>query len=129
MKIKFLIICTAVALATGCANNRKAEQFAALPFPAIVPPAMMENPQDRAEYMAMHWFDLITDPLRTYPCDTVLVSGVKKSEVEQNVANWTNVLDMVGIDNARKSVGHLYDRVAACEKKDRGGYQPPHGCR
>jgi thiol-disulfide isomerase/thioredoxin len=118
MKIKFLIICTAVALATGCANNRKAEQFAALPFPAIVPPAMMENPQDRVEYMAMRWFDQITDLERTYPCDTLLVSGVKKGDVEQNFANWTNVLDMVGIDHARRSVSHLYDRVAACEKKD-----------
>ena len=118
MKIKFVIICTAVALAAGCANNRKAEQFAALPFPAIVPPAMIEDPQDRAEYMAMRWFDQITDPSRTYPCDTLLVSGVKIGEVEQNFANWTNVLDMVGIDYARKSVSHLYDRVAACERKD-----------
>ena len=118
MKIKFCIICTAVALAAGCANNRKAEQFTALPFPAAVPPAMMEDPQDRAEYMAMRWFDQITDPTRTYPCDTLLVSGVKKGDVEQNFANWTNVLDMVGIDYARKSVRHLYDRVAACEKKD-----------
>ena len=118
MRIKFIIICTAAALAAGCANNRKAEQFTALPFPATVPPAMMEDPQDRAEYMAMRWFDQITDPSRTYPCDTLLVSGVKKGEVEQNFANWTNVLDMVGIDYARKSVSHLYDRVAACEKKD-----------
>ena len=118
MKIKFMIICTAVVLAAGCANNRKAEQFAALPFPAVVPPAMMEDPQDRAEYMAMRWFDPITDPSRTYPCDTVLVSGVRKSDVEQNFANWINLLDMVSLDKARKSVSHIYDRVAACEKKD-----------
>lgn len=118
MRIKIYIICTAVALAAGCANNRKAEQFTALPFPAAVPPTMMEDPQDRAEYMAMRWFDQITDPTRTYPCDTLLVSGVRKGEVEQNFANWTNVLDMVGLDYARKSVSHLYDRVAACEKKD-----------
>ena len=118
MRIKIYIICTAVALAAGCANNRKAEQFTALPFPAAVPPTMMEDPQDRAEYMAMRWFDQITDPTRTYPCDTLLVSGVRKGEVEQNFANWTNVLDMVGLGYARKSVSHLYDRVAACEKKD-----------
>lgn len=118
MKIKFMIICTAVVLATGCANNRKAEQFTALPFPASVPPAMMENPQDRAKYMALHWFDQITDPTRSYPCDTVLVSGVRKGDVEQNFANWINVLDMVGLEYARKSVSNLYDRVAACEKKD-----------
>ena len=113
-----MIICAVLAMAAGCANNRKAEQFAALPFPASVPPAMMENPYDRAGYMALHWFDQLTDPSRTYPCDSVLVSGVRRGEIEQNFANWTNVLDMVGLDYARKSVSHLYDRVAACEKKD-----------
>lgn len=113
-----MILCTAVALATGCANNRKAEQFAALPFPASVPPAMMEDPQDIAEYMALRWFDKITDPSRTYPCDTALVSGVKKDELEQAFANWTDILNMVGLDHARKSVSHLYDRAAACEKQD-----------
>ncbi len=118
MKIKFMILCTAVALAAGCANNRKAEQFAALPFPASVPPAMMEDPQDIAEYMALRWFDKITDPSRTYPCDTALVSGVKKDEIEQAFANWTDILNMVGLDHARKSVSHLYDRAAACEKQD-----------
>jgi hypothetical protein len=118
MRIKFMIICTVAVLAAGCANNRKAEQFTALPFPASVPPAMMEAPSDRAEYMAMHWFDHLTDPSRTYPCDSVLVSGVKKGEVEQNFANWINVLDMVGLDYARKSVSHIFDRVATCEKKD-----------
>ena len=118
MRIKFIIICTAAALAAGCANNRKAEQFAALPFPATVPPAMMEDPLDRAEYLAMRWFDQITDPARTYPCDTLLVSGVRKGDIEQNFANWANLLDMVSLDYARRSVSHLYDRVAACEKKD-----------
>ena len=118
MKIKFMIICTAVVLATGCANNRKAEQFTALPFPASVPPAMMEEPQDRAKYLAMRWFDQITDPSRTYPCDSALVSGVLRSDIEQNFANWTSVLDMVELDYARKSVSHLYDRAAECEKKD-----------
>ncbi len=112
------MICTAAVLAAGCANNRKAEQFTALPFPATVPPAMMEDPLDRAEYLAMRWFDQITDPARTYPCDTLLVSGVRKGDIEQNFANWANLLDMVSLDYARRSVSHLYDRVAACEKKD-----------
>ena len=113
-----MIICTAAALAAGCANNRKAEQFTALPFPTPVPPAMMEDAQDRAEFMALRWFDQLTDPSREYPCDTVLISGVKKEDVEQAFANWTNILDMVGLDYARKSVSHLYDRAVACERKD-----------
>ena len=82
MKIKSLLICVSAVCAAGCANNRKAEQFVALPFPDAVPPAMMEDQQDRAEYIALHWWDGITDPSREYPCDTAMVSGVRMSDVE-----------------------------------------------
>ena len=104
---------------SGCGRNgKKAEQFKALPFPETVPPAMMDDMQDIAEYMAMHWWDGITDPSRDYPCDTLYVSGVAKGDVEQKFANWTNVLNMVDIAYARKSVANLYNRAVACEKKD-----------
>lgn len=118
MRIKAILICASAVLAVGCMNNRKAEQFAALPFPDTQPPAMIDNPQDMSEYMALHWWDGITDLSRTYPCDTILVSGVRKADVEQKFANWTSILNMVSMDYACKSVRRLYDRVYACEKKD-----------
>lgn len=102
----------------GCGSNRKAEQFKALPFPDVLPPAMIDSQQDMLDYMALHWWDGITDPSRIYPCDTALVSGVDKDEVEQKFANWTNVLDMVNFQTVSKSLGRLHDRAAACEKKD-----------
>lgn len=102
----------------GCKGNRKAEQFTALPFPEATPPAMMSNAQDRAEYMVLHWWDGITDPGRNYPCDTALVSGVSRDEVEQRFANWTNILNMVDYSVARKAIFRLYDRAAACEGRD-----------
>ena len=108
-----------VLIIAGCGgSSRKAESFSALPFPDAVPPAMMDNVVDRVEYMVMHWWDGITEPSRTYPCDTLLVSGVRKGDVEQNFANWTNVLCMVDMTVAGKALERLYDRAAACEKKD-----------
>lgn len=103
----------------GCGGNqKKAEQFEALPFPDATIPAMIEEPQARAEYMALHWWDAITDPSRGYPCDTSFVSGVRRGDVEQKFANWTNVLGMVDMSVVGKAVGRLYDRAASCEKKD-----------
>lgn len=104
-------------LAVGC-GQRKAEQFQALPFPDVLPPAMMEDPQDRAEYMAQNMWNSLTDPSRTYPCDSLLVSGVRRTDVEQKFANWTQVLGMSSRPVAEKSVSRLYDRALACEKKD-----------
>ena len=108
---------SAVLIVAGC-GQRKAEQFQALPFPDVLPPAMMEDPQDRAEYMAQNMWNSLTDPSRTYPCDSLLVSGVRRTDVEQKFANWTQVLGMSSRPVAEKSVGRLYDRALACEKKD-----------
>ena len=118
MTIRNLIITASVLVLAGCAGNRKAEQFVALPFPDVVPPAMMEDARDRAEYMALHWWDGITEASREYPCDTTLVSGVRKEDVEQKFANWVNILNMLDMSVVGKSVERLYDRAAACEKKD-----------
>ena len=118
MTIRNLIITASVLVLAGCAGNRKAEQFVALPFPDVVPPAMMESAFDRAEYMALHWWDGITEASREYPCDTTLVSGVRKEDVEQKFANWVNILNLLDMSVVGKSVVRLYDRAAACEKKD-----------
>lgn len=116
--LKKILLSASVLILSGCGGNKKAEQFAALPFPDIVPPAVMDNPQDIAQYMALHWWDGITDPSRGYPCDTALVSGVRLGDIEQKMANWTNVLDMVDLAVVGKSVERLYDRALACERKD-----------
>ena len=108
---------SAVLIVAGC-GQRKAEQFQALPFPDVMPPAMMEDPQDRAEYMAQNMWNSLTDPSRTYPCDSLLVSGVRRTDVEQKFANWVQVLGMSSRPVAEKSVGRLYERALACEKKD-----------
>ena len=118
MKISpFIISVIAVVSIAGC-GQRKAEQFQALPFPDVMPPAMMEDPQDRADYMALNMWNSLADPSRTYPCDSLLVSGVRKADVEQKFANWVQVLGMSSRPVAEKSVGRLYDRSLACEMKD-----------
>ena len=103
----------------GCGSGqKKAEQFTALPFPDVIPPAMMSDEKERAEYLVLHWWDRIADPAREYPCDTTFVSGVKKDDVEQKFANWSNFLGMIEFSAASKAVNRLYDRAYACEKAD-----------
>ncbi len=114
---KSLIVLLA-ALAVSCGQGKKAEQFRALPFPDCMPPGMLENPLDRAEYVAEHYWDGITDPSRTYPSDSVLVSGVRKTDVEQKFADWTSVLDMIPFQKAEKAVSRLYDRALTCEREN-----------
>ena len=119
MNIKSLTISASLLLLAGCGtNSKKAEHFRALPFPDVLPPAMVDNPVAMTEYMALHWWDGITDISRSYPCDTLLVSGVRVGDVEQKMANWSNLLGVVDMSVVEKSMGRLYERAAACEKKD-----------
>ena len=116
MRINQLILILSIILTVGC--KEKAEQFQALLFPDVMPPEMLETPQDRAEYMAEHWWDKFADDSRAYPCDSTLVSGVSRDVVEQKFANWVNVLSMVDYPHAAKSVRRLYDKALKCERKD-----------
>ena len=113
------IILLAVTVAAGC-GQKKAERFTALPFPDITLPSMIQDQQDVAEYYTQHYWDKITDSERTYPSDSLLVSGVRKEDVEQKFANWLAIMDMVDLEMAEKSVKRLYDRALACEMKDAG---------
>ena len=117
MRINQLILLLSIILTVGC-KERKAEQFQALPFPDVMPPEMLETPQDRAEYMAEHWWDKFADENRAYPCDSTLVSGVSREVVEQKFANWVNILSMIDYPHAAKSVRRLYDKALKCERKD-----------
>ena len=117
MRLNILNIAVLTMILVSC-GQKKAEQFQALPFPDVKPPAMMEDPQDRAEYMAMRMWNGLLDPERNYPCDSSMVSGVLKGDVEQKFANWMSILDVAGQKVAEKSIAALYSKVYACEKKD-----------
>ena len=108
---------TVLLAAAGC-GQKNAEQFTALPFPDITLPMMIQTQQEAADYYAGHIWDNLADPERKYPSDSLLVSGVKREDVEQKYANWLSILDMVDMKTSEKAIRKLYDMALACEKKD-----------
>ena len=117
MRNKLIFLITILGLLAGC-KDKKAEQFSALPFPDVTVPSVYQDRQEIAEFLAEHWWDGLTDPQRKYPCDSSLVSGVSRRDVEQKFANWTVVLDAVDYGVAVKAVNRLFDRASACERRD-----------
>ena len=101
----------------GC-GQRENRTLPPVAFPLVNPPSMMEDAQDRADYVALHFWDAFTDTTRVYSRDTALVGGVRRIDFEQNFANWVSCLSMVRFDVGCKSMDKLYSKVAACEKKD-----------
>ena len=78
----------------------------------------MTEQDDIAAYIAGHCWDVITSTDRVYPCDSLLVSGVRRNDVEHHFADWVNVLNMVPLSMADKAVERLSDRARAGERKD-----------
>ena len=117
MRINILNLVVLMTVVVSC-GPRKAEQFKALPFPDVIPPAMMEEAQDRVEYMAVNTWNRLLSPDRDYPSDSLLVSGVSKADVEQKFANWIQILDMADDKVAYRAIDILFDKVYACEKRD-----------
>ncbi len=118
MRNRINILLVLAVMLSGCGQNRKAEEFKPLPFPEVSIPGMMTDSQDVTEYLAMNCWNGLTDPSREYPCDSSMVSGVAKGEVEQVFANWAYMLDALPRDRADKAIEKIYDKALACERKD-----------
>ena len=118
MRLNLLNIAVVLSLLASACGQKKAEQFQALPFPDVLPPAMMEDVQDRAEYMALNMWNALMDTSRHYPCDSMLVSGVRIGDVEQKFVNWIQVLNMSGRGIAQKAILKIYDKSLSCEMAD-----------
>ncbi len=115
---KIHIVLITILILASCGRTGREEKFSPLPFPEASAPGLMTDPQDVAEYLAMNYWNGITNPTREYPCDSVLVSGVDFGDVEQKFADWTSVLDMLPYEKAEKAVSKLYERAVSCERKD-----------
>ena len=102
----------------GCREKKAERNFQALPFPDVQLPSMISGEQEALEYLAENYWNAITEPSRPYPSDSVLVSGVRKTDVEQKFADWTYILDAAGHKIWSKAVTKLYDRALGCEKAD-----------
>lgn len=98
--------------------KEKVEQFSALPFPAVQVPSMISNQQDAVEYLAENFWNNFTDRSRRYPSDSLMSSGVLKTDVEQKFADWTAYLDAAGLEVAERSVSKVYADALACERAD-----------
>ena len=82
-------------LVSLCACVQRGTQQKSVPvkrsFPTVSLPAMVQDPQEAAEYMAMHYWDAFLKPQdKEYVSDSLYVSGVSVADLEQALANGMN---------------------------------------
>ena len=113
---KYIFIFLYMLVLAAC-GQKKTEKSAPQSFPEVVIPGMLSDAQDRADWLALNYWNRFADSERTFPSDSLLVSGVRKADVEQRFANWVSLLGMVLPSTAEKAVMNLCDRALECEKK------------
>ena len=120
--INKIIIAAAAVFAVACNGNSNKDQEkagqTALPFPDVKVPSMFSDVNEVYEYMSENYWNGITDPSRDYVSDSLYVSGVELSVVEQKFADWIGFLNNVSTQVAVKSVARLYDKSLVCEQKN-----------
>lgn len=115
---RLLLMCAVLAVSVGC-GQRKAEESNPLPFPHVRVPAMYSgDPEAAAGYAAMHFWDGLADTSRHFPSDSMLVSGVRISDVEQGFADYAGLLSAVPYSTAEDAVCRMYDNIVMCERSD-----------
>jgi thioredoxin-related protein len=117
---KILVILMLVSL-SACVQHGKQQKSAPVKrsFPTVSLPAMVQDPQEAAEYMAMHYWDAFLKPQeKDYISDSLYVSGVAISDLEQVLANYIYILDVLPLKTAQKAVSQLTAKVQAYESAD-----------
>lgn len=101
----------------SCTRGRKRpEQALPRPFPQARVPAVYSDPQSRTAYLLQHfWDDFFAGDGR---CDSALVLGVPKAEVEKSLANYLALLDHSSLDDARRGMERLFSQISARQMAD-----------
>ena len=118
MKTEYIYSLIVIVLISVSCGQRQDNDNNQRPFPQVSVPSMMTDSREAAGFLSEHFWDEFTDTSGLYPCDSVLVNGVTRADLEQAYVNWLSVLDMVPYEEATASVQRLFDRISAVERKD-----------
>ena len=104
-------------LLVGCRAKPKASvapQLRDFPYPTV--PAVYTDPEERRDWTLNHFWDafLAGDGL----CDTSAVLGVRRSDVEGQMAAYVQVLQMIPLPEAQQKMRHFFSQVEARQAAD-----------
>ena len=79
---------------------------------------MMEDPDERLEYAAVHFWDVFSDTSAVFLCDSAHIGGLPADEVEEQVGRFSRLLEGLPAPVARRAVSAAFDRFEACRLRD-----------
>ena len=104
-----------VVLALSCGQKKKVAPAAPATreFPMAEVPMMITEPEERAVWIAQHFWDRFTQPDKLYPCDSLTVNGVPAEKLEQQVGLFASVLQQLPLSYGQTAMEAAYQRLEA----------------
>ena len=107
-----------LVLALGCGQPKKqtSPAPATRDFPMAEIPMMITQPDQRAEWLARHFWEPFTQPEKLYFCDSVTVNGVPAEKLEQQVGLFASILQQITIPAGQEAMKAAFGRLEAFQK-------------
>lgn len=87
-------------------------------FPMMKVPEAISDREERISWLSENFWNAFTRTGEDYACDTALVAGVPKVEVEEALGTWVALIEALPLEEGRKAVRLFYDKIAATERAD-----------
>lgn len=82
-------------------------------FPMAEIPMMMSEPAQRAQWLALHFWDRFLAEDQLYTCDSVTVNGVAKEDVEKQMGLFASILLEIPTKAGQEALVKFYERLEA----------------
>ncbi len=117
-KISILLLSILALVGCKCKSNEETEPFQALSFPNVSIPTMLTDTDAKAKYYVDHFWDGFLEMSGQYPSDSLLVSGVKKEDVEQAFVNYVVAIDGLRPQISEASLASFWNKLVLAQQKD-----------
>lgn len=111
---RFVLAALAVCLLISCGPRtaKKASAPASTrDFPAVEIPVMITEPSERMLWLSLHLWDRFTDTGKLYTCDSLIVNGVKKEDLEKQMGIFSSLLLEIPLPEGQRAVEAWYNAL------------------
>jgi len=108
LKKSIIIIAALLALA-GCRQQQAVSESPLRSFPVVQVPGIISDPEERAAYIASHYWEAFAAGDTLGQSDSAVIAGVARKELEQAVSNYIFLLDGLDMTKAKAEAARAYD--------------------
>lgn len=114
---KLLILFSAALLLYACGSpSASYSEGSARDFPMGEVPMMVTDPMERSAWLVNHFWDRFTEPDTLYYCDSLVVNGVRKEDLEKQMGLFATLAESLPLQEGSRAMVRFYERLEAFQK-------------